>query len=408
MFRRFLAVVALLTLVAAGCGGGDDDAATTTAAGGTDSSAAAGGEAATGAPIKIGDVTSVSGANVFPESAEIAKLVFKRYNESGGLKGRPIELVSEDAQDTAEGAAAAAQRLADNKEIVGFCCGGSIVDCTTNAKFYQEKKINVLGGVMACAEAPTISNVNTGPFIPTLHMMDYFYHDLGKKKICFVGQNVPLTELFKTVFIPMWETANGTKLHSLILSEVGADLTPSVAKVKGEGCEGVLLAFTEPEYAGYLNIAGPQGLTKSVPHGMLTSGYSATLAKATGKNMEGVFTNSEFEPYTDINDKTPKEITDFLELTKAGGKQPTSFGEAGYIAANIMIAALESIEGDITRDTVNAALAKIEYPTPLLGNPFKFIGNVAGKQPNDTSKILEFKDGEFRQITDWRTFPHKK
>jgi branched-chain amino acid transport system substrate-binding protein len=239
-------------------------------------------------------------------------------------------------------------------------------------------------------------------------MMDYFFHDLGKKKVCFVGQNVGLVELFKTVFLPLWEQTNSTKVHALILSEVGADLTPSVAKVKSEGCEAVLLAFTEPEYQGYLTIAAPQGLTKDVPHGMLTSGYSLTLAKATGKNLEGVYTNSEFEPYTDINDKTPAEIKDFLDLLEANKVQPTSFGEAGYIAANIMIAALESIEGDITRDSVNAALAKIEYPTPLLGKPFKFIGNVGGKQPNDTSKILVFKDGEFTQVTDWRTFPHKK
>lgn len=378
------------------------------ACGGDDSGSKSGSSAnaAKGAPIKLGDVTSVSGANVFPESAQVAKMVFKRYNDKGGLKGRPIELVSEDAQDTAEGAAAAARRLVDNKEIVGLCCGGSIVDCTTNAKYYQEQKINVLGGVMACAEAPTVSNVNTGPFIPTLHMMDYFYYDLGKKKVCFVGQNVPLTALFKDVFIPMWEKANNTKLTAMILSEVGADLTPSVAKVKSEGCEGVLLAFTEPEYQAYLAIAAPQGLTKNVPHGMLTSGYSLTLAKAAGSTLEGVYTNSEFEPYTDINDKTPAEIKDFLDLVKANKAQPTSFGESGYITANIMITALESIQGDVTRDSVNAALAKLDYTTPLLGKPFKFIGNTGGKQPNDTSKILQYKSGEFRQVTGWRTFPH--
>ncbi len=399
-WRLMVALCAALSLLAAACGGDDADTA-------SDSSASA--NAATGEPIKIGDVTSVSGANVFPESAEVAKMVFKRYNDQGGLNGRPIELVSEDAQDTADGAASAAQRLVENDEIVGLCCGGSIVDCTTNGKYYAEQKINVLGGVMACAEAPTISNVNTGPFVPTLHMMDYFIHDLGKKKVCFVGQNVPLTELFKTVFIPLWEGANKTKLHSMILSEVGADLTPSVAKVKSDGCEAVLLAFTEPEYQAYLAIAAPQGLTKSIPHGMLTSGYSLTLAKAAGDTLEGVYCNSEFEPYTNINDKTPAEIKDFIALVEANGAAPTSFGEAGYIAANIMISTLESIKGEITRDTVNAALAAVNYETPLLGKPFKFIGNVGGVQPNDTSKILQYKDGDFVVApgTDWRVFPHK-
>jgi branched-chain amino acid transport system substrate-binding protein len=393
--RRALGAVLVAAALILGACGGDD----------SEGDSASGGNAATGAPIKIGDVTSVSGANVFPESAAVAKLVFARYNEQGGLKGRPIQLQSEDAQDTAEGAAAAARRLVENNEIMGLCCGGSIVDCTTNAKYYADQKINVLGGVMACGEAPTVSNVNTGPFVPTLHMMDYFYHDLGKKKICFVGQNVPLTELFKTVFIPMWEQQNKTKLTSMIISEVGADLTPSVAKVKSDGCEAVLVAFTEPEYQAYFGIAAPQGLTKSVPHGMLTSGYSLTLAKAAGNTLDGVYVNSEFEPYTGLTDKSPAEINDFLKLLEDNDEKPTSFGEAGYIAANIMIKALESIPGEITRASVNEALAKIEYPTPLLGAPFKFIGNVGGKQPNATSKILQYKDGDFRPITDWRTFP---
>jgi branched-chain amino acid transport system substrate-binding protein len=391
--RALGVVVVAAALVLSACGGDDSDGGSS------------GGNAATGAPIKIGDVTSVSGANVFPESAAVAKLVFKRYNDAGGLKGRPIQLQSEDAQDTAEGAAAAARRLVENNEIMGLCCGGSIVDCTTNAKYYADQKINVLGGVMACGEAPTVSNVNVGPFLPTLHMMDYFYHDLGKKKVCFVGQNVPLTELFKTVFIPMWEKQNNTKLTSMIISEVGADQTPSVAKVKSDGCEAVLVAFTEPEYQAYFGIAAPQGLTKSVPHGMPTSGYALTLAKAAGNTLEGVYVNSEFEPYTGLTDKSPPEVQDFLKLLKDNKMQPTSFGESGYIAANIMIKTLESISGDITRASVNDALAKINYATPLQGTPFTFTGNVGGKQPNPTSKILQYKDGDFRPITGWRTFP---
>jgi branched-chain amino acid transport system substrate-binding protein len=385
----------------------DDDSSTDDSAADDDDSATDDDASATpadGEPIKLGDVTSYSGAAIFPESATIAKLVFDRYNEQGGLDGRPIELVSVDAQDTAEGAAAAAKQLLEEEEVVGFCCGGSIVDCTTNAGYYEENDVEALIGVAACAEASTVHPINTGPFVPTLHMLDFFHYNLGHDNICFTGYNVGLTPIFQETFIPLWEADSGLTVNQLI-PEVGEDLTPTVAKLAADGCEAVLAGFTEPDYQSFFQIVASQGLSNEIVFGMLTSGYSLNLLEAAGGTLEGVSANSEFEPYSGDPSTFSDEVNDFIELATGADEPLTSFGEGGYIAANIMIQVLEGIEGDITFEAVQEGIRNVEYDTPMLGGPFTATGFAGPVQPNPHSQIMQVVDNQFVSATGWWIWP---
>lgn len=400
MGRKILGLLFALALIATACGS-DTEAGEE---GGTDGGDSA--NAATGEPIKIGDVTSTSGPNIFPESATIAKLVFERYNNEGGLDGRPIELVSVDAQDTVEGAAAGAKQLLEEEEVVAFCCGGSIVDCTTNAGYYEENNVEALIGVAACGEASTVHPINTGPFLPTLHILDFFLYDLEKENLCFAGLNVGLTPIFIDVFFPLWEEDSGKELN-LVIAEVGEDLTPMVTKLKADGCDAVLTAFTEPDYQSFFQIANSQGLTDEITWGMLTSGYSLSLLEASGDNLEGVYAASEFEPYTGDPAAFSDEVKDYIALTEGAGEPLTSFGQGGYISANIMIEALESIDGDITFESVQEAIRNVSFETPMLGGPFEATGFIGGVQPNLYSLMVQVQDGEFVKVSDWFVFPRE-
>jgi hypothetical protein len=70
-----------------------------------------------------------------------------------------------------------------------------------------------------------------------------------------------------------------------------------------------------------------------------------------------------------------------------------------------MIAALESIEGEITFESVQEAIKNIEYETPMLGGPFTATGFVGPVQPNPYSQILQVQSGEFSSVTGWWLFP---
>jgi branched-chain amino acid transport system substrate-binding protein len=141
-WRALLALVLAFGLVAAACGDSDDDeggadtttapettagaettaAPDTTAAGETTAApettaggTTAGGGAATGEPIKIGILSSLTG-NFAPWGLQVRdgmRLAIEEINAAGGVDGRPLELVEGDDQSDAEEGAPAFERLVE-------------------------------------------------------------------------------------------------------------------------------------------------------------------------------------------------------------------------------------------------------------------------------------------------------
>lgn len=401
MMRRVGAAALAAAMVMAACGGDDSGVSSVTTAEGSGASTA---NAATGTPIVLGAVGSTSGVDIFPEPMAAAAAVFDRLNAEGGINGRPIEYLVEDDGNTAEGATAAARRLVEDENVLAMVGGGSIVDCTTNAKYYAERNIYSLAGANACAEAATVTSMNTGPFLGTLMTFSYLADVAKAEPICFSGLNIGLTPLFVDIFIPMWEAETGKTIKSVITSEPNEDLTAAVTKASSDGCKSVLLAYTEPNYIAYAQIAEGQGLTDGdITYAMLTSGYSLNVADELGSAGEGWFSNSEFLPYTGDDDTA--ELQEYKDLMEASGQEVTSFGQSGYLAALAMIEALKTIDGEYTQESVNAALSALTYSTPLLGETFTWKPYVGGEQANVASKIVKLEGGEFVTVSDWVYWP---
>jgi branched-chain amino acid transport system substrate-binding protein len=73
-------------------------------------------------PLKIGMIAPVTGplAERGLEYIQGAKLASEEINKTGGVLGRPIELVIEDDQTTNPGSVLAFSKLAGDKDIPGF------------------------------------------------------------------------------------------------------------------------------------------------------------------------------------------------------------------------------------------------------------------------------------------------
>ena len=67
---------------------------------------------------------------------------------------------------------------------------------------------------------------------------------------------------------------------------------------------------------------------------------------------------------------------------------------------------LLSSTGEVTRDSVTAALAKLDrYETPLLGSPYSF-GTAKAHVPNQSSKFVVVKNGSWTVAHgSWVTLP---
>ncbi len=123
MKKRFMlvglvAVLLVVALAAVACGG--EEATETTTAAPTETTAAA--NPATGEPIKVGMVTSLTGNSAAPGQSiqNGAKYQVKYINDNGGINGRPIELLIEDDKSEVTSMTAAMTKLIEEDGIEYF------------------------------------------------------------------------------------------------------------------------------------------------------------------------------------------------------------------------------------------------------------------------------------------------
>jgi hypothetical protein len=103
------------------------------------------GQKATGKPIPIGGVTSMSGIGSFKEAGDAAEAYFKCVNDNGGIHGRPITYHAEDDQSQLDVAAQAAKKLVEDEGVYMMIGSTSFIECIPNANYYLKNNILEIG-----------------------------------------------------------------------------------------------------------------------------------------------------------------------------------------------------------------------------------------------------------------------
>lgn len=329
---------------------------------------------ATGEPIVVASVNALSGPATFPEASAAAKAVFDDYNAAGGFNGRPIQYeVLDDKGDPA--AATAAARDAMGKKAVAMVGSASLLDCEINSKYYESEGIVSIQGTGVdpfCFNSANISPVNAGPYVDTTLTLTYGSETLGLNKICGLLAIAGSTRPAYQAAIDEWTKATG-KSFAFIDDTVpygGADYTPYVIKAKEAGCDGIYVNAVEPEAAGLLKAAEAQGM-KDMTFLLLTSTYSAQFAEAANFVGKGVHVPAEFAPFTV---EGVAANTEWSGVMKKHDVPESAFAQGGYLAAKNFIKMLESMKGDITKETVTQAFkAQTEgFSSDMVGDPWIF------------------------------------
>jgi branched-chain amino acid transport system substrate-binding protein len=135
----------------------------------------------------------------------------------------------------------------------------------------------------------------------------------------------------------------------------------------------------------------------------LAPGYTEGVAKALADSKQPIYIGTEWEPYTEQNSEANK---DWIATMDKAGLPKTAFSQGGYMAAKVMIDTISAIEGEVTRESVSAALkAGKEYKYPIAGSPYVF-GDAATHSPMKASKIMQLVDGKWTVKSDWFTLPN--
>lgn len=334
---------------------------------------AGGGGGGEGAPIKLGSVNTISGPATFPEASEAAAAVFDKVNEEGGINGRLIEYKAVDDKADPATATSGARELVGSDEVIGLVGGASLLDCEINAQYYEQENVRSIQGIgvdPGCFNSPNIAPANIGPFNDTTLTMLYGSEELDLENLCVLTSVIGSTGPAYQAAVDRWSEITG-KQPTFVDDTVpygGADYTPYIVKARDAGCDGIVTNNVEPDAIGLIKAANQQGWD-DVTFLMLTSVYSESFAAAVENSAAGVYVPAEFYPFTEDSDVN----ADWKSLMEENGITLTSFSQGGYLAATFMVEVLKSIDGDITRDSLNEALSSMDpIVNPMIAYEYQF------------------------------------
>ena len=356
--------------------------------------------------ISVGAVSTITGPADFSEVPEATQVVFDKINAEGGINGCKIEYTISDDKADPQVAAQAARDLIDNKEVVALVGSASLLDCAVNSTTYSRKSVLSVQGLgvdAACFNSPNVAPVNVGPYTLSTAMAYYATNELNTQKLCAFFIIIGGTQEAYKGAIADWEKLTGQKIHVLDLTlPFQGDLTPYVIKARDEGCDAVLTNQIEPQVVQLIKTVDAQKI-EGINWLFLAPGYTVEVAKALADTSQPVYVGTEWEPFTETGSEANKE---WIAAMTAANRPLTAFSQGGYLAAEVFLDVVRGIDGEVTRESVSAALLKMEPKEyDLIGSPYVF-GEADKHAPMQATKVMKLEKGSWTVETpEWVVLP---
>ena len=361
------------------------------------------GQKATGKPIPVGAITTMSGIASFKEADEAVKAYFDCVNDNGGVHGRPIAYYDKDDQARLDIAAQAAKKLVGDQGVYIMVGSMSIIGCIANADYYIKQNVVEIGeGIPPqCYQSKNIAEINAGPRQSGIGGADYARRKLGIKSLVCRIVKVPGTD-YSCGGIEQWGKNYGVKVTSIYSDPVSPDYGSLVLQILVTGADAVMDNATDNIAVQILDAAEQQDGAAKMKWTAPTSLFTVRFPKAIDDKYwnDRIYVNAELAPL----DSPGKDNQNWIAVMDAyGGKSlRDSFSQAGYIAARIAVRAMLTIKNpdDINRDTVTAAVQNMPpYPTDLLCGPWYWGGPDATQHnPNHATRTATVENGKWKML----------
>ena len=325
--------------------------------------------------IKVGWFGELTGslAGVGKDSLNSVRL----YLDSVGsaVSGRKIELLTEDTEGKPDVGLTKVRKLVekDNVQVLIGPCGSGVALAVRD--YIVEKKIPWLLGCVAAitkltqeAKSPYIFRISFAEPQFVLPLVPY----LSKKyrKISVVASDYASGHDLAERLAKMFTEKGGQIVQTIFIPLGTADMGPYLVRIRPQDADAVWAFFAGADAIRFVKQYNEFGLKDRLP---LTSGGALTsedVLPAQGDAALGVVTT--FHYVSTIDNPENKK---FVGAYKAKyGTEPAYGGEAGYVAARLLVDSLKSIGGAIEQtDRFLNAMKKANITAPR--GPFKFDEN---------------------------------
>jgi branched-chain amino acid transport system substrate-binding protein len=351
-----LCIVVLLTMLAvavAGCGSS-----------GTESSDDSSG-AATGDPIKIGAILSLTGtyAGLGEPEKNLIEMEVKKINDAGGINGRPVEVIIEDdATDEAQ-AVAAASRLIEQEgvvAIIGASGTGQSMAVRGDVQRAGIPQVSMAGGTVITNPVDPLvfatpwSNTIVVPFT-----LDFMKNE-GITKIGLISDSGGFGKDGQAVFKAEAPKAGVEIVADETLNPGDTDMTAQLTKIKNSDAQAIVVWTAGAEAAIIVKNAKDLGIDLPIygSHGIARQEF----IDGAGEAAEGVrlAAGKVLDPSLYPEGSEARTVADdfIASYEQAYGEKPGMFPGYAYDALYLVVEAAKRVEGDLTpealRDQIEA------------------------------------------------------
>ena len=347
--------------------------------------------------VKIGFLASGSRVT-YPNGAKIA---VSEINASGGLLGKPIELVTEVGIATPEAAVEVASRMILEDGVIALVGPNRSAQAIPVGAFVQEHRLPM---VTTTATNPALTRASDFVFMAAFTdayqgavMARFAAEELGLTSVAVLTQSGEIySEGISEFFVTNFVAAGGTIAASEFYEITGTDFTEQLNTIAAATPEALFIA-------GWVQQVGPiTQQARAIP--LLNAAGEPTLLLGTDTwdnpilldneeaGIEGSFFSGHFSAATD----KPSGKAFVAAYQAAYGELPLGGHAVSYDATKIMLAAIEragSLDGEAIR-TQLAATQNYIGATDIASYD-------ENRHPTKSSVIFTIKNGEkqfYRQI----------
>ncbi|MCB7318259.1 ABC transporter substrate-binding protein [Lacrimispora sp. 210928-DFI.3.58] len=391
MQKRLFGVLltAMVALSVTACGNGSNNIRTQNETGVAKETSADG-------VIKIAVAASMTGENAEygKQMQAAAEIMAEKWNKDGGVVGKQIEIVPYDDKNSGDESATVAQKIVEDKDIIGVIGHFSSNLCLIADPIYQENEVIA---ITTSGSHPDITGI--GDFIfrnnsiistEANYMLQIAIEDFGCKKIGIVSIKTDWGTTTSNTLKELLETNYSDSGAMIVAHEeiiTGSDdFSPIVTKMEEEGAQVILCV-------GEYGLTGPlakqyRQINPDIKLVGTSNAFSQQLLNLAGDSAEGLRFPISF--FAGSQDPKVKDFVD--EFDEKYGGLPNSFAAQTYDATGMLLEAIKNA-GTTDHRAVRDELTKLAYPGVTGDTNFDENGDAAKSYTK-----VEIQNGEFVEV----------
>ena len=354
--------------------------------------------------IVIGTIQDLSGpiAAFGKQSRNGMQLRVDEINEQGGINGRKLKLLVEDAGYDPKRAVLSAQKLVNQDKI--FLMAGHIGTAHNNAAMPVQFEKNVINFLPITAAREMYEPFHklkysfAATYFDQIRMaLPTLVKEKGAKKVCTMYQDDEFgLEVMRGAEAAL-KTLNLELVEKTSYKRGATDFSSQVAKMKAGGCDLVVLGTIIRETIGAIGESRKTGFNPTFLGS--SASYTDLIHKLGGKPMEGLYaTMTAQHPYLDEASQ-PLRFWANKYKTKFS-EDPTVFSVYGYSIIDVFAKAAQKAGTNLSTDSFIKAMDTMLIDPDMFGAP-KVSFTATKRLGNDLSRLSQITDGRWKVVSEY-------